>query len=55
MLLSFMLLCAVVASLAVGVLLAYALSVAVFGLFRIHARQVAVRKQGRVAPATLAG
>lgn len=39
--LSFMLLCAVVASLGLGVAVAHGLCVAMFGVFRIHARQVA--------------
>jgi hypothetical protein len=48
--LSFMLLCAVVASLGLGVAVAHAICVAMFGVFRIHARQVALRapQSGRV-------
>lgn len=41
--LSLMLLCAVVASLGFGVAVAHAICVAMFGVFRIHARQVAAR------------
>jgi len=36
-----MLVCAVLASLAAGVLAAYGVCVGMFGLFRMHARQVA--------------
>jgi len=39
--LSIVLICAVLASLAVGVLLAYGLCIGMFEVFRIHARQVA--------------
>lgn len=38
---SIMLICAVLASLAVGVLLAHGVCVALFAMFRTHARQVA--------------
>jgi hypothetical protein len=39
---SIVLVCAVFASLASGVLVAYGLCQAMFGLFRIHARQVRI-------------
>ena len=48
--LSVALVCAVLASLALGVLVAYALCVSMFHLFRIHARQVAVRKAATWIP-----
>lgn len=50
---SVMLICAVLASLAVGVLLAHWVVVALFAMFRTHARQVAAARQTepRVAPA----
>jgi hypothetical protein len=53
---SIMLICAVLASLGVGVLVAYGVCVAMFEVFRIHARQVAAEKiAGRVgAPAQIA-
>jgi hypothetical protein len=38
---SIALVCAVLASLAVGVLLAYGVCIAMFEIFRMHARQVA--------------
>jgi hypothetical protein len=38
---SIVLICAVLASLAVGVLVGYWVCMAMFGVFRIHARQVA--------------
>ncbi|MEO6816179.1 MAG: hypothetical protein ABI177_05710 [Edaphobacter sp.] len=47
---SIMLICAVLASLAIGVLAAYGVCVAMFNIFRIHARQVAVRSARAVAP-----
>lgn len=37
---SIVLVCAVLASLAVGVVAAYAVCLGMFGLFRVHARQV---------------
>jgi hypothetical protein len=43
-----MLVCAVLASLAAGVLVAYGVCVGMFGLFRMHARQVAVKAPVRV-------
>jgi hypothetical protein len=51
-----MLICAVLASLGVGVLVAYGVCIAMFEVFRIHARQVAAEKMaGRVgAPAQIA-
>ncbi|MDQ2833663.1 MAG: hypothetical protein M3Y50_07950 [Acidobacteriota bacterium] len=51
--LSIMLVCAVLASLGVGVLLAYGACVAMFEVFGMHARRVAAEKiAGRVvAPA----
>ena len=46
---SIMLICAVLASLAVGVLMAYGVCMAMFSLFQAHARQVALEKGlGRV-------
>jgi hypothetical protein len=47
------LMCAVLASLAVGVLVAYGVCIAMFRAFQIHARQVAAesRSRGVVAPA----
>ena len=42
--LSIALVCAVLASLAMGVLIAYAICLSMFHLFRIHATQVATRK-----------
>jgi hypothetical protein len=38
---SIMLVCAVLASLGVGVLAAYGVCIAMFGIFQMHARQVA--------------
>lgn len=47
---SIVLISAVLASLASGVLVAYGICMAMFGVFRIHARQVAaVGSSGRVA------
>ena len=43
-----MLVCAVLASLASGVLAAYGVCVGMFGLFRVHARQVAEKSPVRV-------
>jgi predicted phage tail protein len=45
---SIVLICAVLASLAVGVLVAYGVCMAMFGVFRIHARQVAENSARRV-------
>jgi hypothetical protein len=47
------LMCAVLASLAVGVLVAYGVCIAMFRAFQMHARQVAAesRSRGVVAPA----
>jgi hypothetical protein len=49
---SIVLISAVLASLAAGVLIAYGVCVAMFGIFRIHARQVAAVRMARsvVAP-----
>jgi hypothetical protein len=44
---SIVLVSAVLASLAVGVLAAYGLCMTMFRLFRIHARQVAAERQAR--------
>ena len=44
---SIMLVCAVLASLAVGVLAAYGICIAMFELFQMHVRQVAA-ESGRV-------
>jgi hypothetical protein len=41
---SIVLISAVLASLAVGVLVAYGICIAMFGIFRIHARQVAAER-----------
>lgn len=41
---SVMLVCAVFASLAVGVTLAHGVCLAMFGVFRMHARQVAAER-----------
>ncbi len=47
-----MLVCAVLASMGVGVLLAYGVCAAMFEVFRMHARQVAAEKTaGRVVAA----
>ena len=46
---SVMLVCAVLASLAAGVLVAYGACLAMFGLFRTHARQVPVKSVVRVS------
>ncbi len=50
--LSIVLVCAVLASLAVGVLLAYGICVGMFEVFRIHARQVAENSARRVVAST---
>jgi hypothetical protein len=50
---SFMLICAVVASLGAGVLLAHVLCVGMFRLFRTHARQVAAARIAQPQPARL--
>jgi predicted phage tail protein len=50
--LSIALICAVLASLAVGVLVAYGVCMAMFGVFRIHARQVAESSARRVVAST---
>lgn len=47
---SIMLICAVLASLAIGVLAAYGVCITMFKIFRIHARQVAVKSARAVAP-----
>jgi hypothetical protein len=50
------LVCAVLASLAVGVLVAYGVCIAMFEMFQIHVRQVAAerRSRGLAAPAQVA-
>jgi hypothetical protein len=48
---SIVLICAVLASLAIGVLVAYGVCISMFNIFRIHARQVAVKSARGVAPA----
>jgi predicted phage tail protein len=50
---SIVLICAVLASLAVGVLVAYGVCMAMFGIFQMHVRQVAAENVARrvVAPA----
>jgi hypothetical protein len=52
-----MLVCAILASLASGVLAAYGICYAMFAFFRIHARHVAARSQGNLvtAPPALEG
>jgi len=47
-----MLVCAVLASMAAGVLLAHGVCLALFGLFRTHARQVPVKSVVRVSQST---
>jgi hypothetical protein len=47
-----MLICAVLASLAVGVLLAHGVCVAMFAIFRSHARQVAANRIPASQPQT---
>lgn len=54
MILSIVLVCAVLASLAVGVLVAYGVCIAMFGMFRIHARQVAESSARNVVASTRA-
>jgi uncharacterized protein (DUF2062 family) len=49
---SIVLICAVLASLAVGVLVAYGVCMGMFNVFRIHARQVAVRSARGVVAST---
>jgi uncharacterized protein (DUF2062 family) len=53
---SIVLVCAVLASLAVGVLVAYGVCLAMFRVFQIHVRQVAAGRESRrmVAPAQVA-
>ena len=53
---SIVLVCAVLASLAVGVLVAYGVCMAMFGVFQMHVRQVAAEHRSRsvVAPAQVA-
>jgi uncharacterized protein (DUF2062 family) len=53
---SIVLVCAVLASLAVGVLLAYGVCMTMFRVFQMHAEQVAAEKRSRsvVAPAQVA-
>jgi MFS superfamily sulfate permease-like transporter len=50
--LSIVLICAVLASLAVGVLVAYWVCMAMFGVFRMHVRQVAENSARRVVAST---
>lgn len=53
---SIVLVCAVLASLAVGVLVAYGVCMTMFRVFQMHVKQVAAEKQSRtvVAPAQVA-
>jgi hypothetical protein len=51
---SIVLISAVLASLAVGVLLAYGVCVAMFGIFRAHAQQVAAESRRVGTPAQVA-
>ncbi len=53
MITSIMLVCAVLASLAVGVLLAHWVCVGLFAMFRTHARQVAATRLAKPAAARL--
>ncbi|SNS95267.1 hypothetical protein SAMN05421770_103204 [Granulicella rosea] len=55
--LSIVLVAAVLASLALGVLLAHGICVAMFQIFRIHSRQVAMTRSARTAmkPAVTGG
>jgi hypothetical protein len=48
---SIVLICAVLASLAVGVLVAYGVCLSMFGMFRMHVRQVAENSARRVVAA----
>ena len=48
---SIVLVCAVLASLAVGVLVAYGICMSMFVVFRMHVRQVAAGSRRVVAPA----
>jgi predicted phage tail protein len=50
--LTIVLICAVLASLAVGVLVGYGVCMAMFGMFRMHARQVAESSARRVVAST---
>jgi hypothetical protein len=50
--LSIVLICAVLASLAVGVLVAYGVCIAMFEVFRMHARQVAESSARRMVAST---
>ena len=52
MILSIVLMSAVLASLAVGVLVAYWVCMAMFGVFRMHVRQVAQSSARRVVAST---
>ena len=52
MILSIALVCAVLASLAVGVLLAYGVCIAMFEMFRMHAQQVAESSAQRMVGST---
>ena len=51
---SIVLVCAVLASLAVGVLVAYGVCLGLFQIFRIHAQHVAAASVQRVAQSTAA-
>jgi hypothetical protein len=51
---SIVLISAVFASLAAGVLVAYGICMAMFGIFRIHARQVAAEKSAQTVVARVA-
>lgn len=51
---SIVLICAVLASLAVGVLVAYGVCIGMFGAFRMHVRQVAETSERRVMTAQIA-
>ncbi len=50
---SIVLVCAVLAAMAAGVLVAYGVCYAMFALFRIHARQVAVRSTAAAVAANI--
>jgi uncharacterized protein (DUF2062 family) len=52
---SIVLVCAVLAALAAGVLVAYGVCISMFELFRIHARQVHATRMSVSAPRTVQG
>ncbi|QEE28748.1 hypothetical protein FTW19_12510 [Terriglobus albidus] len=52
---SVVIICAVLASLAAGVLLAYGICQALFAIFRVHARSVAATRVSAAPARTIAG